>query len=426
MLDQFIRRNTAVQYFRFTWVDYSGVVHAKVVTKARSLLVASNQHHVYLAQNCLIVPISIAPSCSPEGPQRWELRPDWSSLRVCGFKNNHAVVMCYVEQLVPKPVDTLYKCPRTALGNALQRWEGGRDILVGFGIEFMLLGHDLNLLPGLDQPTAYANLAGLRGETLAILDKICTALERSRIEIYGFHCDIANRLKISLAPAKPMESIDQLLLAQETIRSIAVAHNMKATMFPQAVFPCPNDEYHMHLSLDPLPPHPDSFIAGILENINALCAFGMPSYDSYVRVTDDCPGRFIGWGTENRDLPIRRIEDNHWEFRFCDATANLYLFVAALLAAGLQGMDNKTPLTFKDCMVFQKELTSERLTEHGMGERMPTSLRSTIDAAKKNEGLERCLGKTLLTEYIKVKELELTKFQGTREEQRRRKYLLFF
>jgi glutamine synthetase len=223
-----------------------------------------------------------------------------------------------------------------------------------------------------------------------------------------------------------MESIDQLLLAQEAIRSVAVAHNMQATMFPTPTSSSPKNGCNMHLSLDPIPKNPDSFIAGILENIKALCALGMPSYDSYIRVTDDGAGCFIGWGTENRDLPIRRISDNHWDFRFCDATANPYLFLAALLSAGLHGMENETPLTSKDCMVLQEQLTSERLAEYGISERMPNHLRNTIDALKENDILKHSLGKALLTEYIRVKEIELKEFQGTTDAERRPRYLLFF
>jgi glutamine synthetase len=62
----------------------------------------------------------------------------------------------------------------------------------------------------------------------------------------------------------------------------------------------------------------------------ALCAFGMPNFDSYVCVAHDKAGVWIGFGTENRDLPVRKITDEHREFRFADCTANFYLFMAAV------------------------------------------------------------------------------------------------
>ncbi len=57
----------------------------------------------------------------------------------------------------------------------------------------------------------------------------------------------------------------------------------------------------------------------------------MANYDSYVRSVSDATGAWIGFGTQNRDLPVWKIGDRHWELRMMDGTANPYLFVAAVL-----------------------------------------------------------------------------------------------
>jgi glutamine synthetase len=334
--------------------------------------------------------------------------------------------MCYLDHIVPKQESASAKCPRRALERLLAGFAGGPQILVGFEIEFVLLDSDLNLATGLDRVSGYSSMAGLRGDTLSILEEICEALEKADIAVYDFHPEIADQLEVVLSPAEPMQAIDCLMHAQETIRAVAVTHGLRASLAPRPVFNGPQNGSHMHLSLNPLPRSADSFIAGILQNIKALCAFGMPSFDSYVRVTDDGAGCFIGWGTENRDLPIRKITENHWEFRFADATANQYLFMATLLSAGIDGMQKQTKLLWKDCMIFQENLTAEKLKEYGMSEKMPKSLKITIDAAKGHEGLKEWIGETLLAQYLKVKEKELEKFPTLTDEQRRQKYLLFF
>jgi glutamine synthetase len=55
-------------------------------------------------------------------------------------------------------------------------------------------------------------------------------------------------------------------------------------------------------------------------------------------------GTLVGCGTQNRYLPVRKIRDGHWELRFADATANFYLFLAVVIAAGLRGIQEHEKL----------------------------------------------------------------------------------
>ena len=86
--------------------------------------------------------------------------------------------------------------------------------------------------------------------------------------------------------------------------------------------------------------------------MEALCTFGVASVNGYVRSISDGAGLWIGYGTENRDLPIRRIYDDNFEFRFADSTANMYIFAAVLLSAGLEGRQKAELLTWKDCLLL--------------------------------------------------------------------------
>lgn len=72
------------------------------------------------------------------------------------------------------------------------------------------------------------------------------------------------------------------------------------------------------------PTYTDKFLAGILKHMGALCSFGMANFDGYVRTVKDAAGAWIGFGTENRDFPVRKISDQHWEFRMMDSTSNSY------------------------------------------------------------------------------------------------------
>jgi len=224
-----------------------------------------------------------------------------------------------------------------------------------------------------------------------------------------------------------VQAIDALMFAQETIRTIFVRHGLKATMAPKPVFNGPQNGCHMHLSLSNSSPQiSDSFTAGILEKMKAICAFGMATYESYTRVVDDGAGLWIGWGTENRHLPIRKVGADHWEFRFFDATANPYLAMAATLAAGLNGIRTRMPLNFKDCSVFPQWLTATQLRAYGITQKMATSLQETLDAVNADCDMRQWIGDRLLSMYSEVKEREIAAFDRMTDEQRRQKYLNYF
>lgn len=153
----------------------------------------------------------------------------------------------------------------------------------------------------------------------------------------------------------------------------------------------------------------------------------MPSFDSYARLVPDGTGVWIGYGTENRDLPIRKISDNHWEIRFVDATANMYLFLATVLAAGSGGLDVLQELDWKDLGRFPHELTTQELSEYGISQPMPRSLRDAVGLLAQDENLKMVMGEEMHTEYIHIKETEIEHFATmTEEEEKRQRFLRFF
>ncbi|KAI0871946.1 glutamine synthetase [Hypoxylon argillaceum] len=154
---------------------------------------------------------------------------------------------------------------------------------------------------------------------------------------------------------------------------------------------------HMHLSLSGGDIGlAEPFLAGILAKIRPLCALGMANVESYARVIHDGAGLFIGWGTDNRDLPVRKVGERHWEFRIVDATSNAYLFLAALLK------------------------------EYGIIDAMPNSLGDTLEALKSDADFADWLGQDCLQQYVSGKEEEIGRFGIMDEEERRRKFVEYF
>lgn len=426
MLHQFFEAYSEVKYIRLQWVDYSGVLHCRLVTKAKSLRMAKDTRPYKVPVNSMIIPLSTSPGCDASPPQVWELHPSWETLRVCGFSPTHASVMCFVTRT--GAADAFSMCPRQLLTRAIQEFESehAAKLLIGFEVEFVLLDESLQVPQSLDRIEGFSMSSGIRGNNLAIIEEIFDALEVSDVQVHHMHTEAANQLEFSLEPLDPMSAIDALMYTQETIRTTAVRHGRKATMTPKPFLKrFPTNGLHMHISVSPVDAG-DRFLAGVLRKLRVLCAFGLPSYDSYHRVEDDGTGRWVGWGTENRDLPFRGIEPAHWELRPADATANFYLFLAVVVAAGSAGLRENLPLTWKDCRIFPENLNDEERTGYGITENLPASLEEAVNLAKKDPDVREWVGKEFLEKYVKVKEKEVELFGKMTDEERRQKFLAFF
>ncbi|KAL9098911.1 MAG: hypothetical protein Q9163_005513 [Psora crenata] len=428
-LEEFLHMNKSIKYIRLQWIDYSGVLRARFVPIARCLRIASGSETTCLAQNSMIIPISTAPRLFPisDYHEIWILRPDWSSLRRCGFKSGHAAAMSFVDQKDAKI--RFDKCPRMLLVKALERLENEWEakVVLGFEIEFVLMDMLNNVIKPIDRLNGYSRTAGLRAGTLDLVEEIVDALEQSSINIHHFHAEVQDQLEIALTPEPALQAVDSLVLAQEAIRAICVRRNLKATMTPKPILFGPSSGLHLHLSLNKLGrASADNFLAGVLNHMGSLCAFGMANYDGYVRSTSDATGVWIGFGTDNRDLPVRKIGDQHWEFRMMDSTANPYLFAAAVLLAALDGLGKKTKLVWKDCKFFPHLMDERSRVEFGMDKSMPVTFKEALDCLKSDAAVKTWIAEDLLKWFISVKDKEVEEFGKMTDEQRRLRFLEYF
>lgn len=151
-------------------------------------------------------------------------------------------------------------------------------VLIGFEIEFMLLGQDCQPLSQLDRLNIYQTTAGLRGQTLDIIEEILDSFKKSSINIHHFHTETHDQINFALSLEPALKAIDSLVLAQETIRSVFIRHNIKATMVPKPLLDGPGDGIYLHMSVDELaPPDTDKFIADILNHLGTLCSLVWPT-----------------------------------------------------------------------------------------------------------------------------------------------------
>jgi glutamine synthetase len=166
-----------------------------------------------------------------------------------------------------------------------------------------------------------------------------------------------------------------------------------------------------------LAPVGEAFSAGILNRLTALLALGAPSVASYLRlVPSHWAGVYACWGLENREAALRMITgsvgSSDWaanlEVKCVDLTANPYLLLAGLLAAGLDGVAAGTRLP-EPVDVDPAPLAPDELERRGIRQ-LPTTLRESTDALAADPVLRNALGSALLDSVLAVRESEIGLF----------------
>jgi len=228
-----------------------------------------------------------------------------------------------------------------------------------------------------------------------------------------------------LPPPPPLEAVDTLLHAREIIRTVADSYGVHATLHPK---PFPSElgtASHVHISLQPPPDSSEDyylpFYAGVLKSLPAIIAISYSNPASYERVVAGfwAGGSWITWGTQNREVPLRKVDGSHWEIKCIDGLANPYLVLAAIITAGTHGFEAKEKMIWKDCIHDPSTLMGEERDELGIKQKLPTSLKQALEELSGSDILTKRLGEKFIQRYtaIKLAEIELLTTMG--EDERR-------
>ena len=121
--------------------------------------------------------------------------------------------------------------------------------------------------------------------------------------------------------------------------------------------------------------------------------------ESYERVNDfgSESGAYVAWGTENRDVPIRKIRTGHWEIRCCDGAANMYLVLAAFIASGLEGLKEGKELIWKDYLGCPSSAEEQERVMSGIQMSLPKALPESLKALEEFDWNELGLAQAVIT-----------------------------
>jgi glutamine synthetase len=273
---------------------------------------------------------------------------------------------------------------------------------------------------------------------------IVLELEEMGFEIEASHHEVApGQHEIDFKYANAVEACDNIQTFKLVVKTIARKHGLHATFMPKPLFGVNGSGMHFNLSLFEgdknafwdegadlqLSETARKFLAGVLKNVAGFTAVTNPLVNSYKRLV---PGYeapcYVAWSPKNRS-PLVRIPESRGlstriELRSVDPSANPYLAMAVILAAGLDGIKNGlTPPAPVDRNIYR--MNAEERAEVGITS-LPGSLAEALVELEKNDIIKDALGEHIYSNYKEAKEIEYDLFRTTVTEWEREQYMKMY
>ena len=250
------------------------------------------------------------------------------------------------------------------------------------------------------------------------------------LEVEMGHHEVARgQHEIDFRFSDALRTADNILTLKYTVKAIAAQHNLVASFMPKPIFGINGSGMHCHQSLfdkagnnlffDPQDEYQLSslaygFISGQLVHARALSAVVAPTVNSYKRLV---PGYeapvYIGWAQINRSALIRiprytpgNDKAIRAELRCPDPSANPYLALAVMLAAALEGIEQKLPAPKPLNNVNIYHLTDEERARMYIAS-LPGSLSEALRELEKDDVLKGALGQVAYEAFVRAKWAEI-------------------
>jgi glutamine synthetase len=364
------------------------------------------------------------------------LRPDNDRYVVVGNPRNTGVFFC---DLFEEDGNAFDCCPRSILKRQVEAARAaGFYFEVAFEPEFYLYRKEAydRVVP-IDRARAFSSQG--MSEAAEFMDAFAKSLTAAGMTVEQYNPEHGHgQHELSIHHTEPLRAADNHLLYREILRSQAAALGLTASMCPKPSLDTAGSGCHMHMSIWDVKTRSNvlvdnceisklgkSFIAGVINHMPALVAFGCSSVNSYDRLQPQCASSaYACWGLRNREAAIRVPPPVHrdasastnLEVRFIDNSCNPYLILASVIAAGLEGIQqNHEPPEPLDC--DPAHLDSNQLHELGVVP-LPTSLMDAALALEHDGFMRDALGDRFMRLYCAVKASEHEHFAFMSFEQR--------
>lgn len=349
------------------------------------------------------------------------MRPDLATLRPLPWAESTAAVLC---DLFGPDGAAFGLAPRTVLRDVAERCAGlGYEARFAAEWELCVLhrddalaaaGRHGELTPLGATMNAYSSLrlAELRPLAQAFFERMAAV----GVPVESVHTELGHgMLEFALAHAPVLEAADRAARAKAYLKELCAERGLVATFMPKWRTGAPTSGCHFHQSLwqdgSNAFAAPDGglselgrrYLAGQLATMADLGVLFNPSVNAYRRLA---PGNFtpatVSWGQDNRTAAIRAItgpaKGTRLEHRRPGADVNPYLAIAAMLAGGLHGVEQKLE---PPAPATADAYSGDRFP------RLPASLDEAIAALRDSPVAAGLLGAEFVAHYLLSREVEL-------------------
>lgn len=372
------------------------------------------------------------------------LYPDLDSFVVFPWTSEKGKVARFICDIYNPDGTPFEGCPRYNLKRNLKKMEElGYDAFnIGTEPEFFLFKLDEKGEPSLElnDHGGYFDLAPTDlGENCR--RDIVLELEEMGFEIEASHHEVApGQHEIDFKYSDAVKHADDIQTFKLVVKTIARKHNLHATFMPKPLFGVNGSGMHCNMSLFKkgenaffdekgdlqLSEVAYQFTAGIIKHATNFTAVTNPTVNSFKRLVPgyEAPS-YVAWSASNRSplvrVPKSRGLSTRIEVRSVDPAANPYLAMAVLLAAGLDGVENKlTPPASVDRNIYV--MTKEEREEDGIKD-LPSTLLGALEELQKDEIIVKAMGEHLFEHFMEAKEIEWDMFRTTVHPWEREQYL---
>lgn len=335
------------------------------------------------------------------------------------------------------------QCPRRLLRQQQQRAVAlGFELRSGVEAEFFLLSPDGAAIADPadhQEKPCYDQLALMR--RFGLIGPLLTAMEQLGWGPYqADHEDANGQFEINWTFADALTTADRHAFFKVMVKAMAEQQGLRASFMAKPFAALTGNGCHTHLSLwdaadrnlfhDPagelgLSALAYQFIGGLIAHAPALCAITNPTVNSYRRLAAPPTTSGATWSpggisyTGNNRTHMVRIPDNQrLELRLPDGSAHPYLLQAAILAAGLDGIERRLdPGPRRDNDNYAQPLGLDQC------QRLPADLGEALDAFAADTPLRQGLGEEFCQAYEHLRRRQWQRERGDISEAERRSSL---
>jgi len=382
----------------------------------------------------------------PHGPDYMAVG-DLDTLSLVPWQPGYARIVCD-GHVHGKPWD--YDA-RVTLKKQVARLAGqGLSFMTGLEPEFSLLKRSVagKIEPCEDSDTLAKPCYDYKGlsRSRAFLDRLVESLVAVGIDVYQVdHEDANGQFEINYTYEDCLTSCDHYIYFKMAAAEIASEMGLICSFMPKPFANRPGNGMHMHMSMSDgkknlfqdkkdkrgldLSPMAYHFLGGLLKHGPALAAICAPTVNSYKRLV---VGRsltgatwapaYISYGDNNRSSMVR-IPGGRLELRLPDGACNPYLATAAVIAAGMDGIEHKldpgAPHNVNLYELTDAELKQEKISI------LPQNLHEALTALEKDKVIREALG-PVADEFLRLKHMEWVEYMRHVSEWEIESYLEFF